>query len=178
MARTLSAAQMTAAGALSPALELLPPVMDSAAARIILIAIALQESKLIHRWQVVDLKQPNVKGPARGLLQFERGGGVTGVLLHAASADYAISVCKARGVSPTVSAVYAAIEVDDVLAFALGRLLLWTDPKRLPVVGDVEGAWQLYLRTWRPGAAERDPVGLRAKWAENYETAMTTVVSK
>jgi len=74
MAQKLSAAQLTAAGALFPALELLPPVMDSAAARVNLITIALQESKLIHRWQVVDLAKPNVKGPARGLLQFERGG--------------------------------------------------------------------------------------------------------
>lgn len=172
---TLNEQQLKAASALSSALQLLPPVMDSAAARLELIAIGLQESRLIHRWQVIDAKRPDVKGPARGLLQFERGGGVTGVLLHAASSDYALAVCSARGVKPTVSAVYAAIETDDVLAFALGRLLLWTDPKRLPAVGDVEGAWQLYLRTWRPGAYERDPIGLRAKWATNYQTAMTTV---
>ncbi len=38
----------------------------------------------------------------------------------------------------------------DVLAASVARLLLWTDPKRLPVIGDASGAWDLYLRTWRP----------------------------
>lgn len=48
---------------LDPALKRL----DSVPARVMLIAIALQESRLIHRWQVINSKRPNVKGPARGL---------------------------------------------------------------------------------------------------------------
>lgn len=171
----LNAAQMKAASALSPALELLPPAMDTASARIILTCIGLQESRLIHRWQVIDAKRPDVKGPARGLLQFERGGGVLGVMTHPASSKLAMAVCKARGHGVSLNEVYAAIEVDDVLAFALGRLLLWTDPHRLPAVGDVDGAWQLYLRVWRPGAYERDPLGLRTKWDANYGVAMINV---
>ena len=42
-------------------------------------------------------------------------------------------------------------EWDDVLAAAFARLLLFTDPAKLPKLGDADGAWQLYLRTWRPG---------------------------
>ena len=59
-----------------------------------LLAIGLQESRLTHRRQI--------GGPARGLWQFERGGGVAGVLRHAASRDHALSVCDARRVAPGV----------------------------------------------------------------------------
>ena len=38
-----------------------------------------------------------------------------------------------------------------MLAAAAARLLLFTDPKRLPQLGDEAGAWALYLRVWRPG---------------------------
>ncbi|MNL86831.1 hypothetical protein D3C87_2157110 [compost metagenome] len=38
-----------------------------------------------------------------------------------------------------------------MLAAGVARLLLWTDPKTLPSIGDVDAAWALYLRTWRPG---------------------------
>jgi hypothetical protein len=47
--------------------------------------------------------------------------------------------------------VYNSLAHDDVLAAAFARLLLWTDPQRLPSLGDADGAWALYLRTWRPG---------------------------
>ena len=53
-------------------------------------------------------------------------------------------------------AIYAALEYDDVLAAGVARLLLWTDPKALPPVGDVDAAWALYLRTWRPGKPKPD----------------------
>src|SRR5690606_35371438 len=81
---------------MDPALDLLPARMGSIEARVMLLSIALQESGLAHRWQVVDLARPQAKGPARGLLQFERGGGVRGVLTHPASRDYAADVCLAR----------------------------------------------------------------------------------
>jgi hypothetical protein len=58
-------------------------------------------------------------------------------------------------VPATDAAVYAALEHDDVLAAAFARLLLWTDPEPLPAVGEVQRAWALYLRTWRPGKPHR-----------------------
>ena len=134
--------------AVDPALALLPARMDSPAARVMLLAIGLQESRFEHRRQI--------GGPARGFWQFEKGsrasrGGVWGVFLLVASKDHLAALCKARSVACDPDAIYAALEYDDVLAAGVARLLLWADPKVLPAIGDGEAAWSLYLRTWRPG---------------------------
>ena len=134
--------------AVDEAMALLPPAMDSAAARVLLYSFGLQESRLTHRAQIVD---GGGKGPARGLWQFERGGGCAGVLRHNASKYWAHLACRARGVEPVPMALWRALETDDVLAAAAARLLIFTDPKRLPAADDTNGAWLLYLRTWRPG---------------------------
>lgn len=157
--------QLFVGDVLEPALDLLPARMGSIEARIMLIAIALQESGLAHRWQVVDLARPWIKGPARGLLQFEQGGGVKGVLTHKSSREYAVDVCMERRVVAAPIQVYEALHQDDILAVALGRLLLWTDPRRLPDVGDALSAWALYARVWRPGKPHID------KWPANYRAA-------
>jgi len=136
--------------AVSKALWMLPPAMTSQQARVMLFAIGLQESRFEHRFQVVQGK-PDAKGPARGYWQFERGGGCKGVVNHDASRFWMAHVCQARDVPFDAPAIWNAIETDDVLAAAAARLLLFTDPKRLPEVGDVGGAWNLYLRVWRPG---------------------------
>lgn len=146
------------------ALSLLPAKMDTPQARVMLVAICLQESNLAHRWQVLSGGR---KGAARGLAQFERGGGVYGVLNHVASRNYAKSVCHLRGVPATVGAVYEALETDDILAVAFARLLLWTDPKRLP--DDMDAAWDLYIRCWRPGKPHKN------RWSANYLKAMAVV---
>lgn len=129
--------------AILPALALLPPAMNTPQARILMLAIGLQESRFQHRRQI--------GGPARGFWQFERNGGVRGVLTHPTSRENAFRICAARQVAPVAATVHAALEADDILAAAFARLLLWTDPLRLPAAGDADGAWALYLRTWRPG---------------------------
>lgn len=134
--------------AVSPALALLPTRMDTPAARVMLLAIGLQESRFTHRQQI--------GGPARGFWQFEKGtrasrGGVWGVFLHTASKGHLAVLCKARSVACDPDAIYAALEYDDVLAAGVARLLLWTDPKALPAVGDADAGWAQYLRIWRPG---------------------------
>jgi hypothetical protein len=126
---------------------LLLPEMDSPKARMLQIVIGLQESRFEHRRQI--------GGPARGFWQFEEGGGVRGVLLHKASAYDAVKVCHERGVGSSVREVYERLEHDDILAACFARLLLWTDPRPLPLVGDVDGAWEYYIRTWRPGKPHR-----------------------
>lgn len=151
--------------AVDPALARLPARMDSPRARVMLVAIALQESRLIYRRQI--------GGPARGLLQFERGtpatrGGVTGVLMHPASRDHLRDFCARRGLAATAKAIYDELERDDVLAVAVARLLLWTDPHPLPAVGDEDEAWALYLRTWRPGRPHPHT------WAGLYAQAVIT----
>lgn len=134
--------------AIDPALALLPAVMDTPQARVMLLAIGLQESRFEHRFQVVQ-GRPGAKGLARGFWQFEPGtrasrGGVWGVWLHEASRFWLASLCRARGVEFEPGAIYAAIETDDVLAAGVARLLIYTDSLKLPVLGDVAGAWKLY----------------------------------
>ncbi|WP_288080308.1 hypothetical protein [Pseudomonas sp.] len=136
------------ASAIAPALALLPAKMSGRRAEQMLLTIGLQESRFEHRRQLGN-------GPARGLWQFERGGGVRGVLEFPSTKALARSVCEARGVAPAVDAVHAALERDDVLAAAFGRLLLWTDPAPLPALGEPQQAWDLYVRTWRPGKPHR-----------------------
>ncbi|MFY3460082.1 hypothetical protein ACOTJD_25865 [Achromobacter xylosoxidans] len=152
--------------AITPALALLPASMDTPAARVMLLAIGLQESRFTHRQQI--------GGPARGFWQFEKGtrasrGGVWGVYLHPASKDHLATLCRARSVACDPDSIYAALEYDDVLAAGVARLLLWTDPKALPAIGDADAAWALYLRTWRPGKPKPD------SWPALYAQAMAAL---
>lgn len=127
---------------IDPALAEIPARMSSDAARVMLLAIGLQESRLTYRRQ-------RGGGPARGLWQFERFGGCLGVLGHRASAQHAQVLCGKHGVRPTASDVYQRLAEDDVLAAGFARLLLWTDPHPLP--DNMDDGWSYYLRNWRPG---------------------------
>lgn len=163
---------------IKPALKLLPAQMDTPQARVMLLAIGLQESNFAHRRQLVG-DPPQPVGPAKSFWQAELGGGmVHGVRVHPATQQHAAALYAARGVAPNDRAVWDAIENDDVLAAGLARLLLFSDPARLPVAEDVEGAWQLYLRTWRPGAWARGTPeqrkALRLKWATKHDMARTS----
>lgn len=155
---------------------LLPKKMDSAAARVMVYATGYQESRFEHRYQVIDLKRPEVKGPARSFWQMERGGGCTGLITHKASRDLMRDICDLRGVRFNAAALWNAIETDDVLAAAAARLLYYTDALALPPPVDEQGGWDLYLRTWRPGAFKRQPEELRAKWVENHAYARKMVL--
>ena len=167
--------------AVNPALALLPAKMDTPAARVQMLATGLQESRFVDRRQLVG-SPPRPAGPAKSFWQAERGGGmVHGVRLHAATSAAAAHLYQVRGVPARDAAIWDAIEHDDVLAAGLARLLLWSDPGRLPKVGDADGAWSLYLRTWRPGAYERGTpekrAALRRKWAGNYAQALAAAGS-
>lgn len=147
------------------ALAMLPPELKSVQALTMLYAIGLQESRFEHRAQLVQ-GNPGAKGPARGFWQFERGGGCKGVVEHAASRYWMAQVCTARGVPFNAASLWTNIETDDVLAAAAARLLLFTDPQRLPRLGDEAGAWALYIRVWRPGKPH-----LRT-WSQCYSAAL------
>ena len=152
--------------AVSGALSLLPAAMSSPQALAMLYAIGMQESRFLYRRQMGD-------GPARGFWQMERGGGVLGVVTHPSSRYWMASLCAARGVSFAVQSVYDALETDDVLAAGAARLLLFTDPRPLPDLGDLAGSWNLYARVWRPGQPKR------ATWLDCYAAAryvMTEVI--
>ena len=148
-------------GPLAQAYKLLPPRMNSDRATVLLLAIGLQESRLTARRQI--------RGPARGLWQFEKGGGVRGVLKHPATAMDARVLCKVRDVAPTADAVYPQLEHDDVLAAGFARLNLWWLPDPLPALGDWATAWEQYLDAWRPGKPHA------GTWGGLYAEALDTV---
>ena len=143
---------------LSPALALLPIAMDSVKARVQLLAMTRQEDPQQLRRQMGN-------GPARGLWQFERGGGVKGVMGHHTTTGHAHRLCAERGVPWDAPAIWAKLETDDLLACGFARLLLYSDPKPLPAIDDPQAGWDLYMRTWRPGQPHPE------KWPGNHAAA-------
>ena len=154
---------------LPKAFALLPAKMETREAKVMLLSIGLQESLLKHRYQIVAGK-PGAKGPARGLWQFEKGGGVRGVLTHKATAALAKEIQAKLGHGVGIDAAYEALEKDDVFAAVFARLLLYTDPYSLPELGQKQRSWNLYERVWRPGRPHRD------KWDDNYDKALSSVL--
>ena len=128
---------------LPAAFTVLPVAMESPAAVRLLLAIGWQESRFQHRAQI--------GGPAKGFWQFEQMGGVRGVLVHEQTRTAVRDALRALSYRHEVTPweCYTALQHNDVLAAVFARLLLWTDPAPLPE--DEHAAWQVYLRTWRPG---------------------------
>ena len=165
--------------------EYLPDRMDTPAARLMMLAIQKQEDPEERRYQVVkrtfDTTIENIvgpktaKGPARSLWQMEQGGGVKGVLHHPTTGRYLHDICQRFDVDPIPQACWLAIEDNDVLAACFARLLLWSDALKLPSINDAQGAFALYLRTWRPGAYTRgnsdQQDALRTKFLKNHAAA-------
>lgn len=155
--------------AIRPAYALLPAGMRSREATVLLLAIGLQESEFKDRRQI--------KGPARGFWQFEFAGGFRGVLNHRSTAQHAMMLGDARGYArQTEAEQFSQLELDDVYAAGIARLLLWTDPKVLPALNQPDDAFDYYLRTWRPGAYTRGTTEqraeIRARWNRAYGKAM------
>lgn len=118
------------------------PISDSA--RAMLLAIAMQESGLAHRRQV--------RGPARGWLQFEVAG-VKGALRHRACQPWLHVALDAWLLPTTAPALHATLEWSDTAAVWLARALLWSEAAPLPPptpAGEAEG-WRQYRANWRPG---------------------------
>lgn len=141
--------------------QVLPGRFRDPRATVQLLAISGQEADWTARHQI--------GGPAHGLWQFEKGGGVRGVLTHPASRRYAVAACVIRGVDPSERGAYDAIEKDDLLACAFARLLLFTDAAALPAIGEQSKAWDYYLRNWRPGKPHPDV------WPGKYRAALDAV---
>lgn len=149
--------------AITPALLLFPPKLTSPAARVMLLAIGQQESRFIYRCQV--------GGPARSFWQFEKGGGVHGVMTHPMTTALCRVLCKARSVDFDINAVYAAMEFDDVLGAGMARLLLYSDAAPLPAINDAQGAWDCYVRNWGPGKPRRET------WDAFHAAAVAAIVT-
>lgn len=153
-------ARVLLTGIIRPAMTILEgcdgPKAGNTRAERMLVAIAAQESALMYRVQMGG-------GPATGLWQFERAGGVAGVLRHPASRAAAAEMCRLLLVRPEVETVHLTLVNNDLLGAAFARLLLLTDPQPLP--DDQDAAWSYYLRTWRPGKPRP------TKWAASWRVA-------
>lgn len=137
-------------------------IPDTFQARRLLLAIALQESRIAHRRQVSS--DGTESGPAASFWQGEQGGGmVRGVLTHHQVAPAARRVCEDFNVEPTSRALWEAIRYNDVVAAAMARLLVFTLPGKLPEA--VDEGWEQYLNAWRPGKPKP------ATWAANWNLA-------
>lgn len=166
-------------------LHIMPPQMNTIRARLMMLTIQKQEDPEERRYQVVrrvdgtlpqNIVGPKTaKGPARGLWQFEAGGGIHGVLTHKKTRDHIRIICDHYNVPATAKACWEAVENNDVLAACFARLLLWSDPLPLPKINEPESAWDLYLRTWRPGAYTNGDAAkraeLRTKFLKNHAAA-------
>lgn len=156
---------------LAPSLDRVLPILDippSPEATRMLLAIAGQESSWTWRYQLTS-QGPNGEraGPARGWWQFERGGGVIGVMSHEATSARAHALCRACHVHWDSDDIWRALEGHDVLATGFARLLLWTIPKRLPS-SETHG-WEQYVGTWRPGKPHP------RVWPDNWAQADTAI---
>ena len=170
----MSAAEMLD-GTIRPVLSWLwteARIANGPAAEAMMVAIGLQESRFEHRDQVDS--GPAVIGPATGFWQFERGGGVAGVMGHHLTADLARKVADAAGVAWDRDAIWRAFTLPegDQIATAFARLLLYTDPRALPAAefAAEDAAWEYYLRNWRPGRPHRETWG--AFWRQGVALAV------
>lgn len=137
---------------LPAAFSLLPPKPHPIEAAALLVAIARQESGFKHRRQIArfDAGIP-VYGPARSWLQFEQIG-VQGVLEHPKTKAEALAVLQALGYGiASYAEVHRAIEHNDILAAAFGRLALVPDRRALPGPDQSTDGWLYYQAMWRPG---------------------------
>lgn len=140
-------------------------IKDTVDARRFLMAIALQESGLSHRRQVVSSGIEN--GPASSFWQFDQGGGCKGVLTHRSTAERMRKVCVDYNVTPTPQGLWEAMRYNDVVAAVAARLLIFTLPKALPKTA--EEGWEQYIAAWRPGKPHS------AKWQANWGAATLAV---
>ncbi len=137
-------------------LSLLPPVMTSPEARVLLVAIAMQETGLVTRSEV--------GGSAFGFYQFMEIG-VDGVFSHAETGHLAADVAKVLQI-PIDENFYEAVRWNDHMGTVLARLNLWPDPAPLPALGQEMEAFRYYERIWRP------KVAVHARWPAAYNAGM------
>jgi hypothetical protein len=156
--------------AIVPALAELAKVgiPDTVDARRFVLAIALQESGLAHRRQVLTGGVEN--GPAASFWQFEPGGGCKGVLTHHLTASTMRGLCVDFNVEPTQQGLWEAMRYHDIIAAIAARLLIYTLPYKLPTTA--ADGWAQYVAAWRPGKPHPET------WADAWALATLTVGAK
>lgn len=140
-------------------------ISDSPEARRFLLAIALQESALTRRRQLIT--GAGETGPAASFWQFEQGGGCKGVLTHFLVAPCMRRMCEHYNVAPTPQGLWEAMRYQDIVAAIAARLLVYTLPGKLPTTADA--GWAQYLEAWRPGKPHPQT------WSQAWDTATEIV---
>ena len=144
---------------LIPALQELPSKMTSLSAITQLLATGGQESGYMTRLQLGN-------GPAHGLWQYERGG-ISAVLKNPKSHGYLVGYIESQtNIAVSTENIYQLVAKDDITACVVSRLMYWTDPEPLPKFNDEQGAWEYYVRNWRPGKPNR------TRWAHWYQKSV------
>lgn len=137
--------------------------------QVMLLAVALQESRLEHRVQIGSLGQ-ELPQHARGWWQCERSG--CSAVLNNAQTAWLHKALVAYGLSdPTTTKLHELVRDVDVIAVWTARALLWAVPQPLPDMrhDQREVAWEQYLLGWNPGKPRK------AAWMSNWSTAVVTV---
>jgi hypothetical protein len=143
-------------------------IADTVDARRFVLAIALQESGLAHRRQVLAGGIEN--GPAASFWQFEQGGGCKGVLTHYLVAPTMRQLCVDFNIDTTPAGLWEAMRYHDIVAAIAARLLIYTLPGKLPTTA--ADGWAQYVAAWRPGKPHPE------KWASCWDLATLTVGAK
>lgn len=145
------------------AFRLLPVEMGTPEAAAMLMAVGFQESNFAARQQIGG-------GAARGFWQFEMGGVLAVISPQSIRIPLNAALESLRYPSGPIipQTYYDAIRHNDVLACVFARLLLWLHPLPMPAREDVDGAWAIYLRQWRPGRPRPDD------WASAWSRAWQT----
>jgi hypothetical protein len=116
---------------------------------VLLLAIAIQESDLKHRSQWPT-------GPAKSWWQIEL--------------KTAVDCCtRCEPVQKLCAEVGSEYWSSDIAACAIAAGILRITPGILPKVGDRDGAWEYYLKAWRPGKPRPE------RWQEAHEKAVQTI---
>lgn len=135
-----------------------------------LLAIAQQESGCCNRFQRLASGYP---GTARSLWQIETNT-CSAVLVRWP----ALRQCLSRIWIKEGDHVFAALLSDplhpwlawsDMAAFWTARGILALDPAPLPAIGDIQGAWDCYIKNWRPGKPRLND------WRASYEIALDAI---
>lgn len=77
--------------------------------------------------------------------------------MHDASRFWLERLCASRSVQFLPDSIWRALETDDILAAGVARLLLFTDPLRLPRTNDTDGAWGCTCAPGCLGSRARKP---------------------
>jgi len=140
----------------------------TASARVLVTTIAGQEGLWKHRRQIGISEYYPQKVGARSYWQFEStwGGPVALNDILQKTPHQIAAVCSYLDIQCDAHSLYEACAWNDMLACAMARLALWSDPAPLPDYWDKGAGWQYYVRNWKPGAPHPE------SWSGLHDQAM------